>query len=1262
MRAGATACALVAVAILLVLSPSSFGHTPSATAMIPPNPPGSPGRGVAETSSGIPPLVSDDLIGVVTTDVNGYGVPPVLVGATVTAYSVPCEGPIPTLANCVPVNQTVTNTTGGFALNVPTGSYDVAVAPDGAITGGAYPNGFGGSVVSVTAPNSSIALTVYPFVPYGNATIELPGYTCLSAYLNDEPPQSGPGCQNPVLSWTQDGAFYINSTDEIVFYSFVNRTVYGIAPWTPLYQKFPSYAMIPNELGITQDGSYLYSWGTLSTSSTTVTAVAINVTTHRVFEYNFTSFGTAAVKENGQIQLTGWDGNDSQLTVILANGSVVDHGLWGASEKFVAKFDFFEANNAYWLPDLNGYVNVEAGGSSADEVEEWQLEGPSSPELTRTYLEPWNPGGGIEVEGVNGVSFNASSREVDVQAEWSGLVYSVSGSGTLTALLEETNRYPAHKTPPREPVGNAAPSDRPTIPVNGPDYSGNYQGFGNNSWLVSMVPGHLGFESTNVSPYLYNGALPFNYAWYQWTQEGAFYNTSYLIAPTSYSCEENNSLCPINGSSGYPSGTIWWMWRLGLPEFPNPSTAPIADIGPPPPTVITGARPNLTSIDLTWVAPEEGNLINYTVGWGTSSALDNYTSVPPDQHQYTISGLEPGTAYNVSVVAWNLHFHGTSAGISSVTTLRWSTNLTATASTSSTISLSWTTPVEPFTNLSLDYGNSSSNLTTHLSVGTVSSYTVSGLQPQTTYYFQIVPWNGSEPDLPSNIVEWSTAAPSEVTNFEVTSVTPVSVSLAWTDPTEPFTVLNLTYGTSPSNLNESLLLGIVTNATVTGLAPGTAYWFEIVPWNFSTEGTPSPEIEATTPGLPVVTSVTVTGATLQSISLSWTEPTAPATNLTLEYGASSANLSTHLSLGLESSTTVGGLVPATTYWFALVAWNGAIPGPPSVEVEGTTVSLPAISSLNVTGVNETWIALEWTNPTAPFTNLTVEYGNSSTDLSIHLSLGVIAPEYTVLGLHPASTYWFEVVPWNANFAGFGSPKVEGTTVGLPVVSGFQVTTATVSSITLAWTNPTTPFTNLSVEFGISPTGLVHSESVGRVTGYVVTDLAPGTDYWFSVVAYDGSLSGPASAEIEGATLTPPPLLLSVTGVTQGTVTLAWTGTPGNASSLQIRMGPAPGNLTSVAWLTPETVIFTETGLAPATTYWFEVVAYANSTSVGSPGPGPISYPTYSNVIRAATTAAPNMILLVVSDPVVWGAGLLVAGAIGLIAGRWRPRTRGPAQG
>ena len=59
-------------------------------------------------------------------------------------------------------------------------------------------------------------------------------------------------------------------------------------------------------------------------------------------------------------------------------------------------------------PYLNGYVNVQADGSTGDHVEEWQMPAQNGL-LTKTFSDQWSTAS-LVVNGVNGWSYNVTSH------------------------------------------------------------------------------------------------------------------------------------------------------------------------------------------------------------------------------------------------------------------------------------------------------------------------------------------------------------------------------------------------------------------------------------------------------------------------------------------------------------------------------------------------------------------------------------------------------------------------------------------------------------------------------------------------------------------------------------------------------------------------------------------------------------------------------------------------------------------------------------
>ena len=92
--------------------------------------------------------------------------------------------------------------------------------------------------------------------------------------------------------------------------------------------------------------------------------------------------------------------------------------------------------------------------------------------------------------------------------------------------------------------------------------------------------------------------------------------------------------------------------------------------------------------------------------------------------------------------------------------------------------------------------------------------------------------------------------PLPPTGLMVASFTNASVSLSWTAPAGTVTDYVVEYGTSPLALTSTYDAGINLTATITGLLPGTAYWFAVIAYNATGPSSPSNVVEQTTAGIP----------------------------------------------------------------------------------------------------------------------------------------------------------------------------------------------------------------------------------------------------------------------------------------------------------------------------------------------------------------------------------------------------------------------------
>ncbi len=311
----------------------------------------------------------------------------------------------------------------------------------------------------------------------------------------------------------------------------------------------------------------------------------------------------------------------------------------------------------------------------------------------------------------------------------------------------------------------------------------------------------------------------------------------------------------------------------------------------------------------------------------------------------TISGLLPGTTYHFRVVAANSQ--GTTYGPD--TTLTTDALLpqvtTTTASFVTTSSASLNGDINPNglpTTCWFEYGVKSDALTSTTpvqdagsAVGLVGRWAeISGLTPETTYYFRVVAQTGTSV-VRGSLLSFTTASVKPTLSaVSAQNVVPTGASLTatvnpnGTDSTVWFEYgIDANYGstTPQQSVSGSNATPVSMTADLTGLTYGQTYHFRAVSQNSfgTTYGTDQSFTTSYPP--PSVTTGPVTATTTNSASLSGTvNPNGPETIYWFEYGTNTAygsSTKSGASDDLESYTTTS-LVYSSTATNATVTANG----------------------------------------------------------------------------------------------------------------------------------------------------------------------------------------------------------------------------------------------------------------------------------------------------------------------------------------------------
>jgi fibronectin type 3 domain-containing protein len=252
------------------------------------------------------------------------------------------------------------------------------------------------------------------------------------------------------------------------------------------------------------------------------------------------------------------------------------------------------------------------------------------------------------------------------------------------------------------------------------------------------------------------------------------------------------------------------------------------------------------------------------------------------------------------------------------------------------LTVTWTeNNTNGITSYTINWGTSPGSLT-NVATRTTTTFTDTGLSPNTTYYFAITA-NSSGGSSPPGTGQGTTAAiPAAPSSPLATVNSATEITLTWSEilPTngQPIASYAINWGTSPGSLT-NLATRTATTFADTPLTPNTTYYFQITATDIYGDVSPaSAVVQATTPPLPNAPSNV--GATSNSagtqVTVTWSETLVP-NGLPLKYffvfrGPSPTSLTKLIALNATSFSYVdSSVLPGNTYYYGVEAVDDNTP-------------------------------------------------------------------------------------------------------------------------------------------------------------------------------------------------------------------------------------------------------------------------------------------------------------------------------------------------
>jgi hypothetical protein len=240
-----------------------------------------------------------------------------------------------------------------------------------------------------------------------------------------------------------------------------------------------------------------------------------------------------------------------------------------------------------------------------------------------------------------------------------------------------------------------------------------------------------------------------------------------------------------------------------------------------------------------------------------------------------------------------------------------------------------------------------------------TSYTISGLQPETEYLIQVEATGpgGTAAAGPISVTTDGVAPPA-ATNLQVTATTDTSISISWQDNAANETGYRVEHRQQGASswVRGPNLPANTTSHTVTGLQPETTYELRVVAFN-SWGSTPSAQVTAQTQGSPPAapTNLRLVSATSNSMVVAWDDNATNETGYRVRLKTQSGSVIETSPLYPANTTQAtlpcctGPLSPETTYTVEVWAERGSMQSAVASEQFTTDAFFDDFSS------NPSWI-------------------------------------------------------------------------------------------------------------------------------------------------------------------------------------------------------------------------------------------------------------------------------------------------------------------
>ncbi|NXW83013.1 TENR protein, partial [Alopecoenas beccarii] len=374
-----------------------------------------------------------------------------------------------------------------------------------------------------------------------------------------------------------------------------------------------------------------------------------------------------------------------------------------------------------------------------------------------------------------------------------------------------------------------------------------------------------------------------------------------------------------------------------------------------------------TSISLTWTKAT-GPIDHYRITFTPASGMASEVTVPRDKSQFTLSELEPGTEYTISIIAERGRQQSLEATVDAFTGVRPITQLHFSQLTSSSVNVTWSDPSPPADRLVLTYSPRDEEEEQQLTLdGTRRHASLTGLQPSTEYLVSLVAMHGAISSEP--VVGSITTGIDAPKDLRVGNVTQESMMVYWSPPIAAFDHYRISYRAAEGKTDSTAIPSDATEYVLHHLQPATKYEIEVK----SVRGREESEMASITvyTAMDAPLGVTATNITPTEALLQWNPPLSDVESYILILTRRAVAGETILVDGVNQEYQLTNLLPSTTYTVSMYATNGPLTSQ-TISTNFTTLLDPP-TNLTASEVTRRSALLSWVPPVGDIENYIMTY-------------------------------------------------------------------------------------------------------------------------------------------------------------------------------------------------------------------------------------------------------------------------------------------------